>query len=135
MDAHISHICRTTHFHLRNIGAIRNLTDSAVEQTTNSFSCDVLATLLQLITKWGSWLQVGASSENAKYCSENCLDNLWHKLHYKKNIPYTQLITSARYYRYYLIEMHMQMHILTNLCRPWLLTMILWPLYIRGHTH
>ena len=30
MDAHISHICRTTHFHLRKIGAIRNLlTDSA----------------------------------------------------------------------------------------------------------
>ena len=37
MDAHISHICRTTHFHLRNIGAIRNLlTDSAVEQLIHS---------------------------------------------------------------------------------------------------
>ena len=33
MDAHISHICRTTHFHLRITGAIRNLpTDSATEQ-------------------------------------------------------------------------------------------------------
>ena len=37
MDANISHICRTTHFHLRNIGAIRNLlTDSAVEQLIHS---------------------------------------------------------------------------------------------------
>ena len=37
MDAHISHICRTTHFHLRNIGAIRNLlTDSATEQLIHS---------------------------------------------------------------------------------------------------
>ena len=32
MDAHISHICRTTHFHLRNIGTICNLlTNSATE--------------------------------------------------------------------------------------------------------
>ena len=37
MDAHISHICRTIHFHLRNIGAIRNLlTDSATEQLIHS---------------------------------------------------------------------------------------------------
>ena len=37
MDAHIGHICRTTHFHLRNIGAIRNLlTDSATEQLIHS---------------------------------------------------------------------------------------------------
>ena len=37
MDAHISYICRTIHFHLRNIGAIRNLlTDSATEQLIHS---------------------------------------------------------------------------------------------------
>ena len=37
MDAHISQICRTTHFHLRNIGAICNLfTDSATEQLIHS---------------------------------------------------------------------------------------------------
>ena len=37
MDAHISHICRTIHFHLCNIGAIRNLlTDSATEQLIHS---------------------------------------------------------------------------------------------------
>ena len=37
MDAHISHICRTIRFHLRNIGAIRNLlTDSATEQLIHS---------------------------------------------------------------------------------------------------
>ena len=33
MDAHIRHICQTTHFHFPNIGAIRKLlTDSVVEQ-------------------------------------------------------------------------------------------------------
>ena len=37
MDVRISHICRTTHFHLRNIGAIHNLpTDSATEQLIHS---------------------------------------------------------------------------------------------------
>ena len=37
MDAHISYICRTIHFHLLNIGAIRNLlTDSATEQLIHS---------------------------------------------------------------------------------------------------
>ena len=37
MDAHISHICRTTHFRLHIIGVIRNLlTDSAVEQLIHS---------------------------------------------------------------------------------------------------
>ena len=37
MDAHISHICRTIHFHLCNIGAIRNLlTNSATEQLIHS---------------------------------------------------------------------------------------------------
>ena len=38
MDAHISYICRAIHFHLRNIGAIRNLlTDSATEQLIHYF--------------------------------------------------------------------------------------------------
>ena len=37
MDTHISHICRTIHFHLRSIGAICNLlTDSATEQLIHS---------------------------------------------------------------------------------------------------
>ena len=37
MNAHISYICRTIHFHLRNIGAIRNLLrDSATEQLIHS---------------------------------------------------------------------------------------------------
>ena len=37
MDAHISYVCRSTHFHLRNIGAIRDLLPcSAVEQLIHS---------------------------------------------------------------------------------------------------
>ena len=37
IDAHVSHICRTTHFHLRSIGAVRNLlTESVTEQLIHS---------------------------------------------------------------------------------------------------
>ena len=37
ISAYISYICQTIHFHLRNIGAIRNLlTDSATEQLIHS---------------------------------------------------------------------------------------------------
>ena len=45
MDAHISHICRTIRFHLRNIGAIHNLlTDSATEQLIHSLVTSDLIT-------------------------------------------------------------------------------------------
>ena len=38
LDAHISNICRSTHFHLRNIGRIRNLlTFNATAQLVHAF--------------------------------------------------------------------------------------------------
>ena len=56
-DAHISHTCRTIHFHLRNIRAIRNLlTDSTVEQLIHSLVtsrldyCNSLLYMESLIT-------------------------------------------------------------------------------------
>ena len=65
MDAHISNICRSTYFHIRNIGAIRDLlTPSAAALLVHSLVTSRVD-LLQCTASWGTRLQNQTPTENA----------------------------------------------------------------------
>ena len=64
MNAHISNICRSTYFHIRNIGAICDLlTPSAAAQLVHSRH--LTCRLLQCSASWGTRLQNQMPTENA----------------------------------------------------------------------